>query len=225
MGQQERVCRFCSKPLRRQDEVCSACGVNQATGVVVKPVANVSEKLDKKARSEAYGKHSNAGFLVFVLLILFGVYAFFNKELVGLYIAKTRLMITNLTSGKNAAKAKPGSAASAQKSTSAKKGAKGKSAEQDNTLKFSEIMRQHFEKEPLAEKKYTTFKIEGIFFDPSNKSSAIINGKLVFEQDIVAGYTIKKIQSNTVEVESGTESKILKAGESFPLPSLESIQQ
>jgi hypothetical protein len=58
----------------------------------------------------------------------------------------------------------------------------------------------------------SAISIEGIFFDPTARSLAIINGKVFYEGDIVGNAKIKKINKDSVDIEVDGEEKNIKPG-------------
>jgi len=195
-------CRYCSQPLEEKEMVCSFCGLNQQTGVITKPACEVPHATfeeTKKARTEK--RQSNAGFLIWVLIVFGGFYLFSQKGWAGLQVARTRAFIARLTSGK------------------VQLGKDDKKKKQ--SFKMGDIMRGHFERKPEPPKKYESLKIEGIFFDPHSKTSVIINGKLLFTKDTIEDFVVEKINPDSVELSKGAERFTLKPGEAIPLPSAE----
>ena len=56
----------------------------------------------------------------------------------------------------------------------------------------------------------TDLKVEGIIFDPSKESLAVINGKVVKEGEALGSYKVAKIQKNSVMLSKEEESFTLR---------------
>ena len=61
-----------------------------------------------------------------------------------------------------------------------------------------------------AEDKKPLISLQGISFDPATRSSAIINGKVVFEGDSVSGIIVDKINRDSVDIVVNGEKKNIR---------------
>lgn len=214
----EIICKFCKQPIKANTSECPFCGLDQKTGVVTKPASGLPSQPQRAAK--AGGRKNALLQLLFLALaitaVVFFAKYFLGKDLISEVTSRVKIAYARMFGSKKGPK-KPGLKTTRKKS---KKGDKG-----SEKIKMTEIMREYWERDELPPKAYQSFKVEGIFYDPGSKVSAIINGDLVFENDIVQGYTIEKINPDSVQIYNGSERKVLKAGESFPLPSAAKEQQ
>ena len=60
--------------------------------------------------------------------------------------------------------------------------------------------------------------VQGIATSPDGKNLVIVNGQTLSEGEAFAGVTVKKIDRETVELDDGTATRVLRINESMPLP-------
>jgi RNA polymerase subunit RPABC4/transcription elongation factor Spt4 len=180
-----RICRFCEKVIRDQDEICGNCGYNPQSDTM-------SAAFVKKNPETAAAKKQNIlapGVKNFVfwgmIIIVFSLGVKYQGKINGM-VKKAK----NIFSGNKISK-------SAQAS---------EKANQNKAVKLIGV-RSH--KEPAGKSSGKNIKIEGIFYDPQGRSYAMINGQLVWEQKSFENMVIKKINRGSVEVVQDGQDKVI----------------
>lgn len=86
-------------------------------------------------------------------------------------------------------------------------GIKGNKANENKSVGLVDVRSVKIPAEKLERKEK---RVEGIFYDASNKSYVIINGQLVLEGEIFEDILIKKVNKDSVEIVKNGNIQILK---------------
>lgn len=196
-----KECRFCKRPLKEEDAMCSFCGYNPKIDAIdplfnsgISPTKKKGGRIkEKKLISAAFGVDPRIKKFAFVgiAITLFSIfYKYnFNINLVGYEVShffkKIKADKFIIWQPK-------------------KEEAKGiEKAELINVRSFEvpQMISQH---------KNKNLMLEGIFFDDRGGSFVTINGKVIAEGESIDNLTVKKINNDSVEVIIDGEVKVLK---------------
>lgn len=196
-----KTCRLCGKSLGDDVAACVFCGYDFNTDMVNQSFKAKPEKAAAKNRetgakqaliSPAVKKFALIGVAVVIFSILYK-----NNFDINSLLNEAGNIVNRLKSEKSA---------------------KDKSAKNDNkeTQKVELISVRSF-RTPEKISRYEKLKVEGIFLDNDN-SFVVINGRVVPEGKTFENVTVKKVDSDSVELIVGGETKVLKVNQSIPFP-------
>lgn len=194
-------CQYCKEQMKDEDMVCVMCGYDHKTGIINnafkeqmakergarEKVQRKKEKLQNKGR----GISPSVKKFIFIGLIITAFSLFY----------KHNFNISSVVSETSQSLAKLKKIKFPETTTKDKK---------DNKLKKIELTDVNSFKgnnKPLRKK---DLKVEGIFFDPRNKSFVTINGKILSEGETAGNITVRQINRDSVELIIYGENKILK---------------
>jgi hypothetical protein len=196
-----KSCKFCGKSIKSDTVVCEYCGYNSQTDS-----RDPDFKPDKKAQmtaAQGAKSHTQAVKVFFEVLILLVIAVvligviFPGKTIVSAFIPDVRAM---LSFGKNSASKQPVSPWPASKTK----------AKPVSFMKFPAAKK-------ITEKQKFAIEVTGIMFDANGRSFATINGEVVSEGDSIGIYRVNKINSDTVEMQSGSQTIALRVSDTIPL--------
>jgi len=194
-------CKFCGKSIKSDTVVCEYCGYNSQTDSR-DPDFNPNKKT-QMAAAQGAKSHTQAVKVFFEVLIflviavvLIGV-IFPGKTIVSAFIPDVRAM---LSFGKS----------SASKQSVPPRSANKTKAKPVSFMKFPAAKK-------TAEKQKFAIEVSGIMFDANGRSFATINAEVVSEGDSIGNYRVNKINSDSVEMVSGSQTIVLRVSDTIPL--------
>jgi hypothetical protein len=203
-----KTCRLCGKSLGDVVTECVFCGYDFNTDTVNQSFKAQPEKVAAKNR-EAAAKSQGSGArqalvspavkkfaLIGLAVVIFSILLKNNFNVTAV-LNEASIIFTKITTGKII------------NDKSAKK--------DDKENKKIELISVRSFKIPAKISRYEKLKVEGIFFD-NDKSFIVINGRVVPEGKTFENVTVKKINSDTVELIAGGETKMLRVNQSIPFP-------
>jgi hypothetical protein len=198
-----KQCRLCGKLLEEENTTCWSCGYDFNTDSVspsFKPKpASITGKEEKEKTAKAGGVSSGVKkfALVGLAVVIFSVLYKYHFDINAVFSDASRLFDT-IKSGKFA-KSKDGK----------KKGAKAEKIELINVRSFIS---------PTKVDRYKDLKIEGISFDPGGKSFIIVNGRVISKGETFENVTVKKVNTDTVELIVAGKAEVLKVNQRIAFP-------
>ncbi|MFA6218112.1 MAG: hypothetical protein WDL87_10730 [Candidatus Omnitrophota bacterium] len=197
-----KSCKFCGKNIISKEIVCEYCGYNSQTDSRdpdFEAKKNASKAISQKSKSKVHAVKVIFEVLAFLVIavVLIGV-IFPGKTMISEFIPDIRAMIS---------------------------GGKGSAGKQlwpfgaaDKTKGKTNSFKKGFALKKAVENKKFAIEVTGIVFDAHGKSFATINGDVVSAGDSIGMYTVAKINSDTVEIDTGSETKILRVSDTIALP-------
>ena len=184
------VCRFCGEEVNDKNKICLKCGYNPQTDTIIPAFAGQErkEKISKKKNLVGSGV-KNFAFWSFVVIFLSLIFKYQAK--LGDVVYQVRSFAYNKNKLNKPVKIKQPSA-------------------KVNEFKSIELLGARSFKAPVDKTQGKAKKIEGIFYDPKNKSYVVINGQLVSEGESFGGMLIKTINKDSVEVVEGGKSRLIR---------------
>ena len=181
-----KICRFCEKVIAPLDEICGNCGYNPQTDTMTASFVKKDKPVGflRKQRKLSPAVKSFAFWGIILSVLSLGIK---YQGKFGDFVWNAKNVFLGSQAGK--------SAQSSGKTVPAK------------TTRLIDVRSY---KAPVNGAIGNDKRIEGIFFDPQGKSYVIINGQLVSEKENFAGWFVKKINSNSVEVVEEGKEKLLK---------------
>lgn len=183
-----KECRYCQKPLKDQEVICTFCGFDHKTGTInqsFKPKINPGTKIkdkEKKAQSREAGINPRIKNFAFIGIgiVMFSIFYKYNFN-INLATSEVKYFIAKLKINKKEKISQP--------------------MEFINVGSFEGQKKVFNSKEPV---------LEGIVFNPEGRSFIIVNGSVVSEGEAVDNITVKKINKNSVELVIDGESKVVE---------------
>ena len=187
-------CKFCSKELDKNVEVCTSCGYDPKTDTCL-PQEELKKERKKKGPSPYEVKRRIA--LAVKTLLLAGIVLLIVSYKDQLVVSFKNLpdILNSMASGKKIDKAGVKMTAAPQESFAKKVGDK-----------INEGRKKLF------------FEVEGICFVKDAKSYIVANGEILAEGDTLKGVTVRKIGKSTVTVEADGKAKELGVSQGVPFP-------
>jgi uncharacterized membrane protein YvbJ len=185
------VCRFCGGEVKDTDKICLKCGYNSQTDTIIPNFIGQEKKEEiVKKKSLVSSGVKNFAFWGIVVMVLLLIFKYQAKLVDAIYQVKSSIISDKNKVGKSA-KTKPSS---------------GKG----NQIKVTGLLGVRSFKAPVDKSEHKEKKLEGIFYDPKNKSYVVINGQLVSEGESLGNILIKTINRDSVEVVEDGDLKTLR---------------
>lgn len=192
-----KECRYCQKPLKDEESICTFCGYDYKTGAInqslkpkISPGKKINEK-EKKAQSREAGVNPRIKNFAFIGLgiVMFSIFYKYNFN-IDLATSEIKYLIAKLKTNRFVAQ-----------KIKTQKEKSNKPMELLNVESFDGSKKISKSKEPV---------VEGIVFNPEGKSFIIINGNVVSEGEAVDNITVKKINKSSAELIIDGESKVVE---------------
>jgi len=199
LKQNTGICRYCNKPIKKEEIICGYCGYNSQTGTL-SPTAKKQPIEEEKKEGGSRSRVMKSIKLIFVIVIFLASISFLVKMFFPGQLDLNGI-ISKITKVLNPKAKNSQYGSSAKKSTG-----------------VSALLKKVFpEKNYAEEQRKTSLKVEGIAFEANSKSIATINGQNVSEGDSIGNIKVEKINETSVELIVNGENRILEIGQSIPL--------
>ncbi len=195
-----KECRYCRNLIDEKDMLCSFCGYDYNTDTInqsfnhqesnaAESKKKIREQEPKLARRAVVSPGIKKFAFVGLAIVIFSILYKYNFDINRL-VLKTGKAINKLKTGKIF-----------------QKGPDSKKDTSEEKVELTDVSSFDGTKGGIGHK---GLLVEGIFFDPDGKSFATVNGKVLSEGDTFGHITVKKINSDWVELIVNGETEIVK---------------